>query len=141
MNRFQYGKERPLFRDLQFSLDTKSRVAVVGPNGAGKTTLLKLVTKQLEPNVPCSDRDAGTGLGANGEVNHHRHLVIGRYDQHFEESLPAATSPVEFLEATYDLQREEAHKYLGMFGLDSARHKIKVSGSVGGWVGQSLRKI
>ena len=61
-----------------------------------------------------------------GEVNHHRRLVIGRYDQHFEELLPFQSSPVEFLRSTYDLPEQEARKFLGMFGLDGARHLIKI---------------
>jgi len=39
-------------------------------------------------------------------VGHHRHLVIGRYDQHFEELLPLEKSPVEFLRSAYDLTEQ-----------------------------------
>jgi ATPase subunit of ABC transporter with duplicated ATPase domains len=44
-----YESERPIIRDLSFSITGPERVAVVGPNGSGKTTLLALVTGQLRP--------------------------------------------------------------------------------------------
>jgi len=115
---FGYARSQELFRDLRFKVDTDSRIAIVGANGSGKTTLLKLVTGQLAPT--------------RGEVSHHRHLVIGRYDQHFDELLPMDKSGVEFLRGAYDLADQEARKYLGMFGLDGARHLIKLGDLSGG---------
>jgi ATPase subunit of ABC transporter with duplicated ATPase domains len=44
-----YEPQRPIIRDLSFSMTGPERVAVVGPNGSGKTTLLALVTGQLQP--------------------------------------------------------------------------------------------
>ncbi|MBM1169493.1 ABC-F family ATP-binding cassette domain-containing protein [Microvirga arabica] len=44
-----YAPERPILRDLSFSIVGPERVAVVGPNGSGKTTLLALVTGGLQP--------------------------------------------------------------------------------------------
>ncbi len=44
-----YAKDRPVLRDLSFSIVGAERVAVVGPNGSGKTTLLALVTGGLQP--------------------------------------------------------------------------------------------
>ena len=44
-----YLPERPVVRDLSFTLTGPERVAVTGPNGSGKTTLLALVTGALQP--------------------------------------------------------------------------------------------
>jgi ATPase subunit of ABC transporter with duplicated ATPase domains len=44
-----YEPQRPIIKDLSFSVTGPERVAVVGPNGSGKTTLLALVTGQLRP--------------------------------------------------------------------------------------------
>ncbi|WP_262298826.1 ABC-F family ATP-binding cassette domain-containing protein [Microvirga sesbaniae] len=44
-----YEPERPILRDLTFSITGPERVAVVGPNGSGKTTLLALITGTLQP--------------------------------------------------------------------------------------------
>ena len=65
-------------------------------------------------------------------MTHHRHLILGRYDQHFEELLPFEKTPVDFLRSTYDLADQEARKYLGMFGLDGARHLIRIGELSGG---------
>jgi len=45
------GKEADmLYRHLELSVDSDSRIALVGPNGAGKSTLLKLMTGELSPS-------------------------------------------------------------------------------------------
>lgn len=44
-----YRPDRPVIRDLSFTLTGPERVAVAGPNGAGKTTFLALVTGALMP--------------------------------------------------------------------------------------------
>jgi ATPase subunit of ABC transporter with duplicated ATPase domains len=38
-----------LFKNVDFGVDMKSRIAIVGPNGVGKSTLLKLLYGKLEP--------------------------------------------------------------------------------------------
>ena len=88
--------------------------AIVGANGSGKSTLLKLIVGELEPQT--------------GEVTRGRRLVLGYYDQHFSELRQCApkASAVEFLVATHSCKTEEARKYLGKFGLDSARHVMPV---------------
>ena len=40
--------DRPLFKNLSFSLTVGMRVGLVGPNGSGKTTLMRLLTGELE---------------------------------------------------------------------------------------------
>jgi ATPase subunit of ABC transporter with duplicated ATPase domains len=41
--------ERPVIRDLSFTITGPERTAVTGPNGSGKTTLLALITGRLAP--------------------------------------------------------------------------------------------
>jgi ATP-binding cassette subfamily F protein 2 len=58
------GKEKDLiYKNLDFGVDTESRIALVGPNGAGKSTLLKLM--------------AGTLSATKGTIQRHSHLKIG----------------------------------------------------------------
>ncbi|WP_421917209.1 ABC-F family ATP-binding cassette domain-containing protein [Mesorhizobium sp.] len=46
-----YEPDRPILRDLSFSITGPERIAVTGPNGSGKTTVLKLVSGALLPWV------------------------------------------------------------------------------------------
>lgn len=108
------------FKDLDLSVDGSTRAAIVGANGSGKSTLLKLIVKELTPT--------------EGEVTHGRRLTLGYYDQHFSElkACSGKDSAVEFLVATHACKTEEARKFLGKFGLDSARHVMPVRDLSGG---------
>jgi len=44
-----YDAERPVLRDLSFTVTGPERMAVTGPNGSGKTTLLVLLGGNLRP--------------------------------------------------------------------------------------------
>ena len=41
-------KDKPIFKDLNFNLHQKSRIALVGKNGSGKTTLMKMIAGEIE---------------------------------------------------------------------------------------------
>ncbi|KAJ1412129.1 P-loop containing nucleoside triphosphate hydrolase protein [Ochromonadaceae sp. CCMP2298] len=110
--------QEELFVDLRFGVNTHSRVAVVGPNGAGKSTLLKLMTGSLGPS--------------SGEVLRHSKLKIGLYNQHFEDTLPPHLTPIHFLQQEYNVDVQDARKYLGMFGLSGAQHTIRIGQLSGG---------
>jgi ATPase subunit of ABC transporter with duplicated ATPase domains len=89
------------------------------PNGSGKSTLLRLLTGRLEPT--------------DGVISLHPHLRVGIYDQHFEDLLPPHMTPIAYLCGQYEgVGVLEARKYLGMFGLDGARHLINISELSGG---------
>ena len=57
-----------IYKNLDFGVDTDSRIALVGPNGAGKSTLLKLM--------------AGTLSATSGTIQRHTHLKIGNIILH-----------------------------------------------------------
>jgi ATP-binding cassette subfamily F protein 3 len=44
---FGYTPDTTLLRDITFTVDMGSKVAVLGANGVGKTTLLKMLTEEL----------------------------------------------------------------------------------------------
>jgi len=44
---------RPIFKNLNLTIQRGKVTAIMGPSGTGKTTLLQLITRQLDP-------DAGT---------------------------------------------------------------------------------
>ena len=46
---FRYNKdEKYLLKNLNFSVDQKTKVALLGANGVGKTTFLKLLMEELK---------------------------------------------------------------------------------------------
>ena len=57
---------------------------------------------------------------------YNRRLRIGKFDQHSSDQLSMDESPVEYLQRVYDLPYQESRKRLGMFGLPSHAHTIKV---------------
>ena len=48
---FSYTGERKLFRDLNVSVKSGMKVAIVGPTGCGKTTLINLLMRFYEPDA------------------------------------------------------------------------------------------
>lgn len=46
---FSY-KEKKIFQDLSFRINTGEKIAIVGNNGVGKSTLIKLLTRTYTPN-------------------------------------------------------------------------------------------
>jgi len=96
--------DRPLFKDLTFSLQRGQRLGIMGANGSGKTTLLRILLGEEQP-------DAGTVQRG--------HLVeFGYYDQQLQ-TLPAdkpvirAVWPEDDASATEQAMRS----LLGRFGL------------------------
>ncbi len=45
---FAYQKDRTIFENINFSLDSGEILAILGPNGAGKTTMLRCITGMLK---------------------------------------------------------------------------------------------
>jgi len=115
---FGYDADHPIFKKVEFGVDMNSRIAIVGPNGVGKSTLLKLLYGKLQPT--------------SGEVRKHRQLKIGWFDQHSNEALNGEVSPVEYLTETFSLDYQTARKNLGMVGLTSSAHTVKIKDLSGG---------
>lgn len=105
---FSYsGKTSDLiYKNLEFGVDTESRIALVGPNGAGKSTLLKLM--------------AGTLSATSGTISRHSHLKIGVYSQHSADQLDLGACAVDYLRSKFpDLPQDMPtwRQNVGRFGL------------------------
>jgi ATPase subunit of ABC transporter with duplicated ATPase domains len=46
-----YGKGRPLFKNLDLTIEAGEKLAIIGPNGVGKTTLLRCLEGSLKPDA------------------------------------------------------------------------------------------
>jgi ATP-binding cassette, subfamily F, member 1 len=120
---FKYGPKYPyLFKDLNFGIDQKSRIAIVGPNGVGKSTLLNLLIGDLEV--------------VEGDVVRNRFLKVGKYSQHFVDVLPMDKRPVDFIMQFHDDTPGDklgnARALLGRFGLEGHAHTIEMRDLSGG---------
>lgn len=47
---FGYHPERPIFRNVSFTIPAGKKVAIVGPSGCGKSTVFRLLFRFYEPN-------------------------------------------------------------------------------------------
>ncbi|CAF1341869.1 unnamed protein product, partial [Didymodactylos carnosus] len=115
---FAYPGQKPLFEDLNFGLDMKSRIAIVGPNGVGKSTLIKLLMGVLEPT--------------KGEIRRNHRLHIGRFDQHAGEQFNLEISAIEHLQKEFNMPYQDTRKSLGSVGLPGRAHSIKMKDLSGG---------
>jgi len=120
---FRYGSKYPyLFKDLNFGIDQKSRIAIVGPNGVGKSTLLNLLIGDLDV--------------IEGDVVRNRFLKVGKYSQHFVDVLPMDKRPVDFIMQFHDETPGDklgnARALLGRFGLEGHAHTIEMRDLSGG---------
>ncbi|XP_020112712.1 ABC transporter F family member 1-like [Ananas comosus] len=101
---FGYTPDNLIYKDLDFSVDLDSRIALVGPNGAGKSTLLRLMTGDLVP--------------LDGMVRRHNHLRIAQFHQHLAEKLDLEMSALQFMMKEYPGNGEERMRAaVGKFGL------------------------
>ncbi|KAL0591395.1 hypothetical protein ABG067_001426 [Albugo candida] len=110
---FRYNESQPyLFKNIDFGIDTDSRVCIVGPNGVGKSTLLKIITEEVRVSV--------------GEVRLNPRIRVGIYNQHFVDKLPMGETPVEYLRRLFNEQTyQQVRNLLGKVGLEGHAHEIK----------------
>src|SRR3990167_4060726 len=46
---FEYGHNKPILNEADFSVRRGSKIALMGQNGAGKSTIFQLITQALKP--------------------------------------------------------------------------------------------
>ena len=104
---FGYTPDRLLFKDLDLTIDSGDKVAVIGYNGRGKTTFLKLLAGRLQP------------LAGRVVVGHR--TVIGYQAQEFSELLSDEMS-------VYDAVREALPPGASVSGLCNVLGSFGFSG-------------
>jgi ATPase subunit of ABC transporter with duplicated ATPase domains len=63
---FEFGENKPILKEGNFSIRQGSKITIMGQNGAGKSTIFKMITKDLHPE--------------EGEIHiaHNRTIAIAR---------------------------------------------------------------
>ncbi|MCD0229730.1 ATP-binding cassette domain-containing protein, partial [Enterobacter hormaechei subsp. steigerwaltii] len=72
-----YG-DRPILKNINFSIPQGNFAAVMGGSGSGKTTLMRLITGQIRPQsgqVLIEGRDLA-GFSADELYEHRRHMGV-----------------------------------------------------------------
>lgn len=92
--------ENTVFSKLSLLVRRGDGVAVVGPNGAGKTTLLRILLGELESTT--------------GRVKIGNRVKIGYFSQQ-HEGLNMDRTVLEEIEYDFDMDEEQARRYLGAF--------------------------
>ncbi len=47
---FEYGHNKPILEEVDFSVRRGAKITIMGQNGAGKSTIFQLITRTLKPN-------------------------------------------------------------------------------------------
>ncbi|MFH1653550.1 MAG: ABC-F family ATP-binding cassette domain-containing protein [Pseudomonadota bacterium] len=112
---FGYVPEKLLIRDLDMTIHSDDRVAIVGKNGSGKSTLIRLLANELTP--------------LHGAVKAHPKITVGYFGQTNIDRLdPKLTIEEEISSANTALTKTEVLSICGvmMFGGELAQKKIQV---------------
>ncbi|KAH8261350.1 hypothetical protein KR044_007659 [Drosophila immigrans] len=103
---FRYNPTDPLpiFKGVNLSATSDSRICIVGENGAGKSTLLKIIVGQLSTIY--------------GNIVLHRGLRIGYFAQHHVDHLNMNVTCVGVLAELFPGRPDEEYRrQLGSFGI------------------------
>lgn len=101
---FGYQEEQHILRNVNFSVDMESRIAIVGANGVGKSTLLKLLVGTLELSTGNSYRNS--------------RLSLSMFTQHHVDQLKLYMSPLEQFINDFPGSTQETYRgHLGSFGI------------------------
>jgi ATP-binding cassette subfamily F protein 3 len=92
--------KRNLFQDLNLTIHSGEKVALVGSNGTGKSTLLRIIMGQIEPE--------------RGTVKFGSRVKMGYYAQELE-TLDGKLTVLQEIMNTFNLNQEKARSLLANF--------------------------
>ena len=112
-------EDKILFFDVNLSVSSGEKIAVLGPNGCGKSTLLKLIMKRIKPEI--------------GEINLGKHNIFtSYYEQNQSEALDVEKLVIDLIfKKAPDWSQQKVRNYLGSFGFNNDsvfKHVKELSG-------------
>lgn len=110
-----FGFDEELFRDLNLTIGSKDRIAVIGKNGKGKSTLLNVLAGDLTPGA--------------GSIRSHPNLKLGYFGQtNIDRLNPKLTVEEEIGNANLELNRTAVRSLCGlmMFSGEAAEKRVSV---------------
>ena len=134
-----YLKDRPVLRDIHWTLRENEHWALVGNNGSGKTTLLKLIFGELLPVEGGAVHWFGSRVWRGLEaIRRQTGLVSAEFQQTYDQNLPALEvvvsgwfSSIGLWEQATANQRRAARALMEFLGLASLRSRPFLSLSYG----------
>lgn len=101
---FSYDKLKPILANVDLTVSTASRLALVGPNGAGKSTVLKLLLGEIQPT--------------KGSITHSSRVRIGYFSQYQLGESDLELTAVEYMLREFEgIDPEGARSMLGRMRL------------------------
>ncbi len=65
---FEYGQNKPILHEVNFSVRRGTKCTIMGQNGAGKSTLFELITEKLKPESGKINRMNGITIALSRQV-------------------------------------------------------------------------
>lgn len=114
-----YSEGNPVLTDVNLSITSDDRIALLGANGNGKSTLIKLIAGSL-----------GT---MKGGIHRNGKLRVGYFAQHQSDELDLNSTPFDALrDAIKTMPEPKIRAMLGKFGFDKAKADTKIEELSGG---------
>ena len=106
-----------IYKNINLSIDLKTRIVLVGENGVGKTTLFNLIMEKIQPT--------------NGIIIKDERIKIVHYNQQILENLPLEKTPLEYL-LMINPNETECCACLGKIGLKDGKKNMIINNLSGG---------
>lgn len=114
-----YTEGQPVLKNVNLSITSSDRIALLGANGNGKSTLIKLI--------------AGSLGAMKGDIIRSGKLRVGYFAQHQSDELDLSSTPFLVLQGKIKGMAEpKLRAILGKFGFDKGKADTKIEELSGG---------